>query len=194
MDAQVMIGEQTQEMITRIKSIDWSGRTVIKENSAYGSKLMEEYLRRMLLWSTELKAVGWPFFSIADCITTFNDEMISNLHTQLNQVQFPNTLIKMTCFWAVQWSYLKDTSQAKQFELPDPYDPLVAMYERGACFSREQNMVTVWDIAGNMNVIFLSRDMYNRLDPFIDLNIDTVDKTDADTISNKTVPKSDKES
>ena len=132
-----------QVALDRLLAITWSANDS-RINSHVA--LFKEYLRRSALWATALKCTElWPFFDVAGQIfpdSFVPQDMIDLLNQHLKQ--FHGTrLIKQTCQWYLHWQQEKLHLNTSKEQLPDPYEPLILMYERGATFYTEHGFFCV---------------------------------------------------
>ncbi|MBL1179337.1 hypothetical protein [Pantanalinema sp. GBBB05] len=138
--------------------------------------LMHEYLRRSSLWAKALNCNGrvTPFFDIADRVAPdvrAEPEIVEALLRHLKQIPL-NGLVQRTCEWALHWAAISDTSQVKQLTLPEPYEPLLVLLERGGTFRRETGWI---DIVGHGIATLNWLDYAERL-PFVET--DELEKRD----------------
>lgn len=113
---------------SRIKSFSWNeGR---KERRSQLT-LLREYMRRSALWARSLKAGGWPFFDIAKMISPTVRAPEGVVEEVLDTLpEFSTYYTLRTIEWILHFSALKD-SGVQLPGLPDPYVPLLIIYERG---------------------------------------------------------------
>ena len=108
--------------------------------------LMELYLHRAARWAKLLECTElWPFFDIAlQIIPTVRApaEAVMQLGSHLEAHDVPY-VIRRTCVWCLHWSTISDAEQVMRLGLPDPYDPLVMMYEHGGWFTREHGYINI---------------------------------------------------
>ncbi|BCJ77795.1 hypothetical protein CS0771_73390 [Catellatospora sp. IY07-71] len=103
-------------------------------------RLMREYLRRSAHWARTLNVPeNWPFFDIAECVdpTVHLDEQFAQRFEQRlieNGALFHH---REYCLWALRFSALG----AVRPDLPDPFEPLVQVYERGGSFGMEAGTI-----------------------------------------------------
>ncbi|MBF2048764.1 MAG: hypothetical protein IGS54_15625 [Elainella sp. C42_A2020_010] len=158
----------TMSMFHRILAIDWQKNCL---DSDFHVKLMAEYLRRSALWRNALQP-SQPthplLFDIAACIdptVRADSDLVEALLDHLNQ--FPISLVvKRVCEQALHWAAIRDTTQVQQFSLPDPYEPLLVLFEHDEIFSTEHGWI---DVAGAGFQIQNWRDYAEKL-PFVELD------------------------
>lgn len=108
--------------------------------------LMEEYLRRMALWAKALDLPkSPPFFDLAMEVAPdvrADSEMVLGLLKHLKQFPLSLRMIQI-CEFTLHWSAISETEQAKQFNLPCPYEPLIVMFEHGGSFRTEHGWIDI---------------------------------------------------
>ncbi|WP_254667921.1 hypothetical protein [Streptomyces griseus] len=138
---------------------------------------MREYLRRAALWAKAYNVeAAWPFFDIAehvDAETTTPPDIADELEELLEELA-PASL-RTTCRGAVRWAVLREAHSDLPTDLPDPYEPLLVMYERGGGYHLEEYL----DLNG---VMIPLRDLESNASaaPFLTLDPATLDALDAE--------------
>ncbi len=121
------------DLAVRIHAIDWNGNL---DHTGSRVSLMREYLRRAAVWTRTLGAKGWPFYDIAEFAAPgvrAADEVVEGVLGNPAVIeQFP--AVGKTCVWALHLAAARDAG-ASLPALPDPFEPLIRMYERGGGFS-----------------------------------------------------------
>lgn len=125
--------DSAARLVERIRRIDWDS-----DGSRMRSRveLMREYLRRSALWSQELGATGWPFFDAA----AFLDPSVHPEHDLADAISTDpdvienGPLVRDTCLWSLRMAAVR-SSGVRLPGLPDMFEPLILMYERGGGFS-----------------------------------------------------------
>ena len=152
----------------RILSINWQQRNSFDRD--LHPKLMAEYLRRAALWAKAISPAQppSPFFDIAERIspTTRADlDLIEKLLHYLRQ--FPlNLQEQRVCERALHWSAINNTTEVKQFALPEPFEPLLVLFEQGGTFRTEHGWIDV-DGTGFSSTNWLE---YADKSPLLDLD------------------------
>jgi hypothetical protein len=146
--------------------------------------LMREYLRRAALWSKSLQAADhWPFFDVASLIAPkvrADPSLVSEFEKSVSPLALWPT-VRKTCIWYLHWNAVKE-SQAQELakhNLPEPFDPLIRLYERGGQFQTEHGFINVGLIG--ITARFQGWQAYNRTVPVVDLDDDSLDRVDAKT-------------
>ncbi|MFK0257442.1 hypothetical protein [Streptomyces sp. NPDC090445] len=180
-------GHGPRAVLERLRAIDWkdetggageAGGAAAWEHAASRALLMREYLRRSALWAQACGAeAAWPFFDVAEHLDAgaarTPPDVAAELEDLLNGLA-PASL-RTTCRAAVRWAAVRDAGQEPAGGLPDPYEPLLLMYERGGGYYLEEyvdlngTMIPLGDVAGNAAAA-----------PFLTLAPATLDAMDAE--------------
>ncbi|MFC6984180.1 hypothetical protein [Streptomyces cirratus] len=139
----------------RIVAIDWRAAEHDVEHGASRARLMREYLRRAALWVREFQksdphpvfGVGrpenWPFFDIArrvDPRVRAEAALAARLDTFLAE-HASGFLVGAASRAALHWASLPSESLGRFPPLPDPFEPLVLLLERGGGFCIENGFI-----------------------------------------------------
>ena len=172
-----MSGKSSRAVSDRLGAIDWDDDGAAFRHAHSRALLMREYLRRAALWAQVCGAEeSWPFFDIAerlDAAITTPPDVAAELE-QLLQSLAPASL-RTTCRGAVRWPALLAAHHGLQADLPDPYEPLLLMYERGGCYHLGEYldlngvMIPLGDMESNASAA-----------PFVTLAPTTLDALDAE--------------
>ncbi|WP_199248338.1 hypothetical protein [[Phormidium] sp. ETS-05] len=135
MTAQITVNSAME----RILAIKWE-----PDDSRVSSHiaLLREYLRRAALWATALNCTDeWPFFDVAAHMCPLQragDAQVEALGIHFSAQPFYTAgIIEKTCEWFLHWDAVQNRPEVTKFALPDPYEPLIKMYENGGIFSTE---------------------------------------------------------
>jgi len=132
-----------EDQLERLLGIDWRPND---ERLKSQVALVREYLRRAALWADRLQmAEEWPFFDVAlqiDPSIRADPEYVTTLRARLTGIPL-HPKVKATSEWSLHWAALKAASRTAQFDLPDPYEPLLRMYERGGSFYTEHGFIVI---------------------------------------------------
>ncbi|MEU2154057.1 hypothetical protein ABZ532_03345 [Streptomyces sp. NPDC019396] len=169
-----MVENSSRSVLERLRAIDWSDDSAASDHANSRALLMREYLRRAALWARAYGAEqSWPFFDIAEHVdaklqvppdaATEGEEVLAGLA--------PASL-KRTCRAALRWAVLRDDLPAG---LPDPYEPLLLMYERGGGYFLEEYL----DLNGVM-IMLGNVESNASAAPFLTLAPTTLDALDAE--------------
>ncbi|MFE3720850.1 hypothetical protein [Streptomyces cyaneofuscatus] len=172
-----MSGQPSRAVSDRLGAIDWDDDGAAFRHAHSRALLMREYLRRAALWAQVCGAEeSWPFFDIAerlDAAITTPPDVAAELE-QLLQSLAPASL-RTTCRGAVRWPALLAAHRGLSAELPDPYEPLLLMYERGGGYHLGEYldlngvMIPLGDMESNASAA-----------PFVTLAPTTLDALDAE--------------
>ncbi|MFD3976685.1 hypothetical protein [Streptomyces cyaneofuscatus] len=172
-----MSGQHSRDVSDLLRAIDWDDDGAAFRHAHSRALLMREYLRRTALWAQAYGAEErWSFFDIAErvdaAITTPPDVAVELEHLLTNLA--PASL-RTTCRGAVRWPALLASHRGLPVDLPDPYEPLLLMYERGGGYHLGEYL----DLNG---VMIPLRDVESNASatPFVTLALTTLDALDAE--------------
>ncbi|MFE6914581.1 hypothetical protein [Streptomyces rubiginosohelvolus] len=124
-------------MLERLCAVEWIGEWSDAFGKAMSRRLlMREYLRRAALWAQKHSAESaWPFFDITEYIDP-EFRLSPSLSCKLDQLlRGQPSGVKVTCRGAVRLAELRAQNPAiVPHNLPDLYEPLIRLYERGGEF------------------------------------------------------------
>ncbi|MBL8165998.1 MAG: hypothetical protein JNJ61_28700 [Anaerolineae bacterium] len=161
--------KEIERSIARISSLDFN-KPSRNHDLMQSLLLFKEYLRRMLLWSQALAVRGWPFTILAKYIDP-SVQIDPTIEDQFKKILYPTPFIRTTCMSYLMWALIENTPIVNSYALPNPYEPLIQMYEGGYYFYREHHVVVIEGMKGEVNTIMLTPDLYNTDIPFISLDI-----------------------
>ncbi|MER6997092.1 hypothetical protein [Streptomyces sp. NPDC000410] len=172
-----MTEKSSRRVLERLRAVDWGDDFAASDHSNSRALLMREYLRRAALWARAYGAEqSWPFFDIAEHVDAeiqASPEITAEVEEVL--VGLAPTSLQRTCRAAVRWAALRDGHDDLPADLPDPYEPLLLMYERGGGYFLEEYL----DLNGVM--IRLGNVESNAsATPFLTLAPATLDALDAE--------------
>ena len=131
-----MAGELSNAMSKRILAIDWSDRELAERKDMARLQLMREFLRSSANVAAEIwGAAKWPYFDIAFSVNPEVDIepgswAILEEHLE-ERLAFP---VVAACRHALRWAALKDLGGTPLTTLPDPFESLILVWERGGAF------------------------------------------------------------
>lgn len=172
-----MAENSARRVLERLRAIDWADDFAASDHANSRALLMREYLRRVALWARAYRAErSWPFFDVAEHV----DEALQtplDVAVELEGVLagLAPTSLKRTCRAAVRWAALRDVRDDLPADLPDPYEPLLLMYERGGGYFLEEYL----DLNGVM-IRLGSVESNAAAKPFLALAPATLDALDAE--------------
>ncbi|MCX4745567.1 hypothetical protein OG455_08525 [Kitasatospora sp. NBC_01287] len=136
-----MTDDPSRAALDRVRAVVWNDWDGAFEHTRSRAALMREYLRRAALWARWCGAEeAWPFLDLAERVdpgTRAAEDVVDELEEYLAE-QVGRHSIRETCRGAVQWAALRAGSHVELPDLPDPYEPLLLMYERGGGFHIEE--------------------------------------------------------
>ena len=134
--------ETTNETFRRLMGLSWEGAP----DPRMMVRLMREHLRLLARWASALGCEdAWPFFDIAAKVqpeVRASTAEVTTLEQHLRSLHLPNRVVN-ACMWALHWDQVKALPEAARFALPDPFEPLLAMFEQGGRFTTEHGYVDV---------------------------------------------------
>jgi hypothetical protein len=172
--------ELSRAVLDRLCAVDWYGDwDVASAHTRSRALLMREYLRRAALWAQAYGAEeDWPFFDVTERVAPslrLTPEVEADLEDFVaNKVPTPSTA--RVCRGAVRWAALAgEDGAAAATDLPDPYEPLLLMFERGGGYSIEEFI----DLYGVM-IPYGNFESNRDAEPFLTLAPSTLDALDQD--------------
>ncbi|MFH9350234.1 hypothetical protein [Kitasatospora sp. NPDC017646] len=165
-------------MVDRLKAINWRSPAEAMEKSYSRAALMEEYFRRAALW---LDAYGdtkyWPFFDLAAIVAPTvraDPAVIADIEEFIDDASGSSYAMDSGAA-AVHWAALASTPGTQLHPLPDPFEPLLRLYERGGSSFRLTNGFI------DFGMIMVPRGnwrMHLSLTPVVELNDEALDALD----------------
>jgi hypothetical protein len=169
-----------ENAVARIKAIKWGSVDNVKRRKSLVG-LLNEYMRRTALWANRLEVQGgWPFIDIAThvCPTVQPEDV--HLKEMTNTVARFDLYSRKICQWYLKWCALQDEmpETLAQFDLPEPFEPLIRLYERGTTGIYPESGLLY--VAG-VGVSTRSRENYARTDAVLsELDDASLDNLDAE--------------
>jgi hypothetical protein len=131
-------------MVDRLTAIDWADYAAGDKNAAASrTLLLREFLRRAALWVEYLSgSERWPFFDIAERVDSSvrADPGLLKRLDEFTNGKVPEFIARRMCRAAVHWTELRESIEVTLPDLPNPYEPLVVLYERGGVFFVENGV------------------------------------------------------
>lgn len=141
-----------ETVLDKIKSIDWTiggseDRKVSDQHLKSNSRLLLEHFHRLALWCDSLQA--WSHWPSVDMLRLFN----LNIDDERERDEIHNQLALDASYLGYQawldwdkwfhWLLVKEYATKAFPHLPDPFEPLIRMYERGGTYYTEHGFVYV---------------------------------------------------
>jgi hypothetical protein len=130
-------------MVNRLTAINWTDYATGDKNAASRTLLMREFLRRAALWVDFLGGTErWPFFDMAERVdpSVRADRSLIERLDEFADENIPEFIARRMCRATVHWAELQESTQVRLPDLPNPYEPLVVLYERGGVFFVENGV------------------------------------------------------
>jgi hypothetical protein len=131
------------ETLFRLLAVDWTGEASF-DHARSRAGLMREYLRRASWWAQALRATDeWPFFDIAAHLApqVYAPEELAGRLEELISTGIGWPSVVDTCRNALRWAAVLDAAVLVPGHLPDPFDPLLWLFERGGGWTTESGFI-----------------------------------------------------
>lgn len=161
--------------LERILHFDFSkGNIASRANAA----LLEEYLRREVLWG---EAAGcpwkWMFGDYAECINPSVRAPEEALERVKNHLKYGD-IVQTSCINALHWAALKDIIDLEVvYDLPDLFEPLLVLYGRGGSFVIRHGFFEIGGVS--IHIGDNAKEKFKGIKPLLSLDkvtLDTIDK------------------
>jgi hypothetical protein len=164
--------DECMDIASRLRTIEWNDKSLFRKSQA---RLLQEYLRRSALWTEELHAPGWPFLDIAHWIdpdVRAPGEVVDRVLAACSD--HATFYVLRTVEWSLHFAALRDVGKPLP-DLPDPFSPLLLVYERGSAINLTP--------AGFIEVDGLSVPRgevhrYARIEPLLTFDGESLDRLD----------------
>lgn len=168
-----MTSENAQQLLQRILATSLNKRPNKRWSHV---ALFKEYARRMALWAVRLKrASDWLFFDVAGALDPqwrADESLVSALHDFLDDKAYLGLMCDVY-EWALHWAALRES---QSFDLPDPYEPIILLYERGG--NVRQYRADIWAVSDTFGVSGVTLSYYAGLPTVVDLDEQTLNLLD----------------
>jgi len=164
-----------EEAVNRVIAIEWR-----YDSAKFSSHivLVREYLRRIALWESKFHAGPWPWLDVASVVEpVFNlDKSVEDaLEEHFHGLRAGSRQI-MVCKSYIKWCAISNRPDVNALHLPAPYDPLIALYERGGYFRIEHGFYVDVDEGYGFHLGHIMDHLLSE--PFTDLSHDNLDILD----------------
>lgn len=172
-----------QTVLGRLRAVAWDDLESAFAHGRSRALLMREHMRRAALWARVCGAEErWPFFDVTEYLAPAFEpapEVAAELEEYVRRIGTPS--LRRVCRGAVRWAAARSEGRVEPSELPelpDPYEPILLMFERGGGYSIEEFI----DLYGVM-IPYGTLDSNARAAPFLSpahSTLDVLDALDAD--------------
>ncbi len=177
-----MTTKAVDRMLEQILSIDWAYNP---EHEGSHVLLLQEHFRRMVINTKRLNESN--IFITGDLGDALNpqarapEEHIQHLRQHLLNRTWPAFVHVLE--YALHWAVARYTPEAHVLkDHPDPYKPILVMYERGGTFAFDHKTDT-YQLSMNFDGAAIPKQpwwKWNRRQPFIRLDGNALDEADMD--------------
>ncbi|MEP7288560.1 MAG: hypothetical protein ABI947_22640 [Chloroflexota bacterium] len=171
---------KVESTLQRLLTVNWKA-----DYARYKSHkaLLHEYFRRTALWAKALVATAeWPIIDLALHIDpsiraekAILDRWRQHLDHTENDKRVPPEM-EFILEAALHWASVEDKQLTGTFNLPQPYEPIILMYERGGFFYRSHEGI---DITAVTAISRRGWDAYDRDTPWGSIEVSELDKIDS---------------
>ncbi|MDJ1643101.1 hypothetical protein [Streptomyces pakalii] len=125
-----MTESAVEALAKRLETVEWSG-----DFSRTRSRvaLMREFMRRSAIWARQTNSSVWPFYDVASHFASMDDIGEEIPAPLIKSVEMQHPIVRDTVRWSLNFAALRD-GKIPLPDLPEPFAPLVLMYERGGAF------------------------------------------------------------
>lgn len=132
-------GARTEQLIARLHGVTWEESL---DHNGSRIALMQEYLRRAALWAQALdRTAHWPFFDIAAAADP--DAQLDEAYLDSVLAGLSGRGLRPLDERVIRYMLNFTVLAARPQDLPDPFEPLLAVYERGGSFGREAGSIRI---------------------------------------------------
>ncbi|MFD4536708.1 hypothetical protein ACFWNL_28480 [Kitasatospora sp. NPDC058397] len=134
-------------LANRLLNVDWSP---LDTDPRLRISLMREFLWRSALWAHQLGSDAWPFFDVAALIdpSVRADPDLVEQVSKSCALQYP--AVQQACVGALHFAALQGASKVP-FQLPNPFEPIVSLFENGGGFTLDGTGMIDIDIDASMS-------------------------------------------
>ncbi len=130
-------------MVERLVVVRWDEEVAYRaQRSRF--RLTREFLRRTAVWGQRLEVTeGWPFFDLAGLVdpeVVVDERLVERLRRRPATADINPVSLEIAVN-VVRWAALGDLPRRRFPALDDPYEPLVALFERGGGYTVGNGMI-----------------------------------------------------
>ncbi|ARF78234.1 hypothetical protein ACIG0C_11845 [Kitasatospora aureofaciens] len=137
----------TRALTERLTNVDWEPS---ETDPRLRISLMKEFLRRSALWAERLGSDAWPFFDVAALIDSSVRADPELVELVLKSCALQSAAVQQSCVGALHFAALQETGRATP-QLPDPYEPIISLFENGGGFTLDGTGMIDIDAAVSMS-------------------------------------------
>ncbi|WP_229071623.1 hypothetical protein [Actinoplanes sp. DH11] len=167
--------EAVRAVADRLRAVDWTHHGYRSWSQA---TLLEEYFRRMALWTAAYGcATHTPFYDLAQCIdpAVRADQVVVDEVMQAIEAADAGWDVEDVTPFILHWAALRATPEADLPEgLEDPFEPLLLLFERDGAFHSAKGFVNF----ENLSVVMLKWRARASRPPLADLIPGALDEID----------------
>jgi len=151
-----------ERMVELLKAVQWDDDAAYEHRRSRGL-LTREFLRRTAVWALAVGAEEeWPFSDLAGALepeVAVDPALLKRLEIEQTPMEFP--IRPAMGVNIVRWAALGDLPRQRFPGLADPYEPLLALFERGGPYSLGNGLLEL----GYGSVSILSIGEWAELEP-----------------------------
>lgn len=134
-----MTAEEPRIVLDRLRAITWDDDFATPLRHARSrALLMREHLRRAAQWARAYDAeAAWPCFDLAEYVdpsVELDPEVSADLE-EFIRLNVGTPSIQATCRGVVRWAAVRTKSKATLPDIPEMYEPLLLLFERGGDYA-----------------------------------------------------------
>lgn len=121
----------------------WSGGLPLED----AVRLLRDYLMRAALWADALQCSNaWPIFDVAALIAPELRASAQDVERLTRHLPDRSGPVLRSLIAALHWEEVKHSPRRAAYLLPDPFEPLITLYEGGYAFRPDAGQV--YDLGG----------------------------------------------
>lgn len=127
-----------ERMVERLRAVKWDDDAAFAQQASR-ARLTREFLRRTAQWALTLGAEqGWPFSDLAGAVdpeVAVDPALLARLEPDESSGD-PYPVQPDIATAIVRWAALGDLPRQRFPQLDDPYEPMLALFDRGGGYAR----------------------------------------------------------